>query len=258
MTATCRNVRFIRFDSASQASRSSPSMSSSNRSSRSSLPEAMSAERSPMRPQRHAVVVGDEAERPGADAIEAARQQHAERLVCQPALERVGDEIVAVAARERLDQHLVAPGNDGALLLQLQPIGDRRRQPAPRVIVGEHGAHALGEMRRQRELAAVVAGDDGIAGAGAGDERLVLAHALEAQHLAGQHEGVAGAQLLDEILVDLAHDAAAGHRLARSGGAAADEAHLDQRRGDDGAGVHAIGLDEARMRNAQLAARRRP
>ena len=158
-------------------------------------------------PQRHAVVVGDEAERPGADAIEAARQQHAERLVRQPPLERVGDEVVAVAARERLDQHLVAPGNDRALALQLEPVGDGRRQPAPRVIVGQHGAHALGEMRRQRELAAVVAGDDGVARAGAGDERLVLAHAFEAQHLAGEHEGVAGAQLLDEVFVDLAHDA---------------------------------------------------
>ncbi len=168
-----------------------------------------------MRPQRHAVVVGDEAEWTGADAIEAARQQHAERLVRQPALERIGDEIVAVAARERLDQHLVAPGNDRALLLLRQPIGDRRRQPAPRVIVGEHGAHARGEMRRQRKLAAVVARDHGIAGAGAGDERLGLAHALEAQHLAGEHERVAGAKLLDEIFVDLAQDAAAGQRLAR-------------------------------------------
>ena len=175
----------------------------------------------------------------------------------KPPFERIGDEVVAAAAREGFDQHLVAAGNDRALLLQLEPIGDGRRQPAPCVVVGEHGAHALGEVRRQRELAAVVAGDDGIARGGAGDEGFVLAHAFKAQHLAGEHEGVARAQLLDEVFVDLAHDAPAGHRLARGGGAAADEAHLDQRRGDDGAGVHAIGLHEARMCDAQLAVRRR-
>ena len=143
-------------------------------------------------------------------------------------------------------------------LLQLEPIGDGRRQPAPFVVVGEHGAHALGEMRRQRELAAVVAGDDGIARGGAGNEGFVLAHPLEAQHLAGEHEGIAGAQLLDEVFVDLAHDASAGQRLARSGDAAPDEAHLDHRRGDDGAGVHAVGLHEARMRDAQPAVGRGP
>ncbi len=80
----------------------------------------------------------------------------------------------------------------------------------------------------------------------------ILAHALEAQHLAGEHEGIARAQLLDKVFVDLAHDASTGQRLARSGDAAPDEAHLDQRRGDDGAGVHAVGLHEARMRDAQL------
>ncbi len=99
-------------------------------------------------PQRHAVVVGDEAKGSGADAVEAARQQHAERLVGKPPLERIGDEVVAAAAGERFDQHLVAAGNDRALLLQLEPIGDGRRQPAPCVVVGEHGAHALREVRR--------------------------------------------------------------------------------------------------------------
>ena len=153
----------------------------------------MSADDVADRPQRHAVVVGDEAERSGADAVEPARQQHAEGLVRQPPLERIGDEVVAVAAREGLDQHLVATGNDRALALQLEPVGDGWRQAAPGVIVGQHGAHALGEMRRQRELAAVVAGDDGIARRGAGDERFVLAHPFKAQHLAGQNEGVAGA-----------------------------------------------------------------
>ena len=72
-----------------------------------------------------------------------------------------------------------------------------------------------------------------------------------------KHEGVARTQLLDEVLVDLAqHAAARRDRLAPCGGAAPDQAHLDHRRLDDGAGVHAVVLREARMREAQLSVRR--
>ena len=57
---------------------------------------------------RQRIVVGDEAERLRAGALQPARQQHAERLVREPALERIGDQEVPVAAREGLDQQLVA------------------------------------------------------------------------------------------------------------------------------------------------------
>ena len=92
MTAQARKVRFIRFESASHASRSSPSMSSTNSSSRSSRPARDQRRDVAEAPHRQRVVVGDEAERAGADAVEPARQQHAERLVGEPALERIGDE----------------------------------------------------------------------------------------------------------------------------------------------------------------------
>ena len=49
----------------------------------------------------------------------------------------------------------------------------------------------------------------------AGDDGVVLAHALEAQHLAGEHEGVARRELLDEIFLDLAEHAAGGEHAGR-------------------------------------------
>ena len=55
-------------------------------------------------PDRDGVIVGDETERLQPGALHAARQQHAERLVCQPSLEGIGDEIVPSGAREALDK----------------------------------------------------------------------------------------------------------------------------------------------------------
>ena len=67
-----------------------------------------------MSPRPHTaqrVVVGDEAERLGAGAVEPPRQQHAERLMGEPSLERIGDQKVPAAARESFDQHVIAaPG----------------------------------------------------------------------------------------------------------------------------------------------------
>ncbi len=52
------------------------------------------------RPDAERIVGGDEAERPCAQPLQPARQQHAERLVRQPALERIGDHVEAVAVRK--------------------------------------------------------------------------------------------------------------------------------------------------------------
>ena len=120
-------------------------------------------------------------------------------------------------------------------------------------------AHALGEVRGERKLAARVGGDRGIGIAGARDERLGLLQALEAQHLAGEDEGVAERQLLDEVLLVISPSTRppASGRACRLGGTrAADQADLDHRRLDDGADVHAILLGEAR--SATAAAARRP
>ncbi len=77
-----------------------------------------------------------------------------------------------------------------------------KRLPALRI--GQHAAHLVGEIGRERELAAGIDRHLGVEPGAVGDEALVLADALEAQHLAGEQEGVAGRQRLEEILLDLA------------------------------------------------------
>ena len=109
---------------------------------------------SPQRPDGERIVGGDEAERPRAGALQPARQQHAERLVRQPALERIGDHVEAVAARKGLDQQVAALRQHRVVRLQAQPVGDLLGQRLPALRVGEHAAHLVGEIGRQRELAA--------------------------------------------------------------------------------------------------------
>jgi hypothetical protein len=82
-------------------------------------------------------------------------------------------------------------------------------------------------------------------------QRIQVVEAFEAQHLACEHEGVAGAQLLDEPFLDLAQ-----HPPRRQGSPPAavadpDEAHLQHLRFDDRADVQAIALGQARVRDAQ-------
>jgi hypothetical protein len=112
-------------------------------------------------------------------------------------------------------------------------------------------------VRGQRELAAIVGGNRRIGIAGTGYEGFGVLQSFEAQHLAGEGEGVADAQLLDEVLLELAQDTAAnqgtcGTRLAFAG-PAADQPNLDHRRLDDGADVHPILLREARVGEAEAA-----
>ena len=57
-------------------------------------------------PHRQRIFVGDEAERPRPRALQPARQQHPERLMCKAALERVADEIEFVGAGERFHHQL--------------------------------------------------------------------------------------------------------------------------------------------------------
>ena len=78
-------------------------------------------------------------------------------------------------------------------------------------------AHALGEMRGERELAAGVGGDGGVGIAGAGDEGVGVLQALEAEHLTGESEGVSCFQLLDEGFFQFTQHAAA-HQRARHAG----------------------------------------
>src|SRR6185437_13966749 len=100
-----------------------------------------------------------------------------------------------------------------------------------------------GEKSRKRKFAAIVGRDLRLGLLGAADIGAVLAHAFEAQHMAGEDEGVAVHQLLDEIFLELAEHAPAGAgRLA-----ARLQADLHHRLLDDDAGVQAVLLREAGM-----------
>ena len=55
-------------------------------------------------PHRQRIFIGDEAERPHPRALHAPCQQHAERLVRQPPLEGIADEVMLVAAGKGFDQ----------------------------------------------------------------------------------------------------------------------------------------------------------
>src|SRR5262245_4560748 len=112
--------RFIRLDSASQASKSSPSMSSSKSRERLRRPSRTEVAESP---DGERVFVGDKAERRRSRPFEPPRQEHAEALMREPALERLADEIVAAPARKRLDQDLFGSGNEREFGLEAEPIG---------------------------------------------------------------------------------------------------------------------------------------
>ena len=81
--------------------------------------------------------------------------------------------------------------------------------------LGQHEPHAVGQIGRERELAACIGRHLGVGRVGAGDDGVHLAQALEAQHLAGEDERVARRELLDEVFLDLAQHAPAGERTCR-------------------------------------------
>ena len=215
MMAQVRKVRFISADSASQASRSSPSMSSSNSAASDNSPRSMRQRDVAEAPDRERIFVGDEAERPQARALQPPRQQHAERLVREPALERIADagSTCRRAGRSRPADR-AAPGTQRAPLLDVQPFAHLVGQVAPLLRLGQDAAHAVGEIGRERELAALIGRHLGIVGVGARDVDLVLDQRLVFQDFAGEHEGVARRQRLDEILLDLAEHAAAARDRA--------------------------------------------
>jgi hypothetical protein len=62
-------------------------------------------------PDGERVLVGDKAERRRARPFEPPRQEHAEALMREPALERIAHEIMAAPARKCLDQDLFRSGN---------------------------------------------------------------------------------------------------------------------------------------------------
>ena len=112
MIAALRKVRFIRCDSCKprlEIIAQHVLVEELRRAT--AVPAAIISDRSRTAHTDERIFAGDETHGLGADALEPPRQQHAERLVRQPAFEGIADEIMAAAAWEGLDQHLVAAGN---------------------------------------------------------------------------------------------------------------------------------------------------
>ena len=121
-------------------------------------------------------------------------------------------------------------------------------QLRPALVVGEQRADAIGEERRDRELAAGIDRNLRRVVGGAGGDHLVLVDALEAEDQPGEEERVARRQRLDEAFLDLAEDAACPPGEARA--AVARDADVEERRLDDGADVQAVLLGDARVGDA--------
>ena len=184
------------------------------------------------RPDAQHVVGGDEPQRRHPRALHPPRQQHAERLVRVAALEAVRHQVPAVAAGKRLHQQVVAPGHARPRPLQLQPVPHLIGEQPPARRILQQPAHAIGEVGGQRHAAAFIGRHHGLAGAALGAFHRHLVQAQELQQAAGEHEGVAGAQQAGEVFLDFAQ-----HRPEPL---FPHQAHLQQRRLDDGADVHAV------------------
>ena len=129
---------------------------------------------------------------------------------------------------------------------------------APLAGIGEQAAHPVGQIGRERKLAALVGRHLGIGPAGARYVDFVFGQRLVAQDFAGEHEGVARHHGLDEILLDLAEQLAAARDRARIAGTAAarpHEADLDHVGFHDGADVEAVALRHARIGDAPASVR---
>jgi hypothetical protein len=143
----------------------------------------------------------------------------------QPSLERIAEEIKLVGARESLDQEVTHAGNQRAPLLDAEPLVDGLGQVWPVLWLGQQTANAVGEIGRERKLAAVVGRDLGVFRGGARDIDLVLDQRLVFEDFAGEHEGIARHQHFDEILLDLAEHTAAARDRAGMTAAAGARAH---------------------------------
>ena len=197
-------------------------------------------------PHRQRIFIGDKSKRTRPPALQPPRQKHAERLVREAAFERIANEIELVGARKGLDDQFAHARHMRHMRLQRQPFGDLVGQAFPGLLAVEQFADALGEIGRERKLAAHIGRHAGILVIGARDVDLVLDQRFVAYHLAAEHEGVADHEILDEVLLDLAEHAPAARQ--RAGGplafavAAAHQPHPQHGVLDDGADIHAVHL----------------
>jgi hypothetical protein len=153
---------------------------------------------------------------------------HAERLMGEPPFERIDHQEMPVAARNVSTSTSPAAGITEQLGLQAEPFADRRGQRRPMPRIGQHAAHPLGQMRRQRELAAGVGWNLGLGGRCCGIPAPRSPAGLEAHNLAGEGEGVADGELLDEGFLQLTQHELATRTAGRGVPALCRERRHDQ------------------------------
>ena len=159
----------------------------------------------------------------------------------QPALERIGDQIMPVAARKGLDQQGAGIGDDRARRLHLQPFLHIRRQDAPVVAVLDHGPHPVRQRGRHGKFVAAPGRDLGVLVDRLGDQGVHAVDALEGPDLTGEDEGVAGRHLFEIVLLGLTDLAPAG-QLFRSAPAPGGDTHIQRRRRHDRPDIHPVAL----------------
>ncbi len=190
----------------------------------------------PRGPDREGVVRRHEADRPDAGPLQPLGQQHAQGRMGESPLERIGDQEVALPPGEGLHQHLVHGRDQRAPFLGLQPLLHVGRQGLPAVFLGDHAAHAPGQVGGEGELRAAPARHLGLRARRGADQHVDPLHAQQPPHLAAEDEGVAHLQLLDIALLDLAD-------LAPRPAAAGAQPQVQHRRADDGADIHPMTED---------------
>ena len=159
----------------------------------------------------------------------------------QPALERIGDQIMPRAARKGLDQQGAGIGDDRARRLHLQPFLHIGRQDAPVVAVLDHGPHPVCQRGRHGKFVAAPGRDLRVLVDRLGDQGIHAVDALEGPDLAGEDEGVTRRHLFKIVLFDLADLAPAG-QLFRGPTPTRGDTDIQRRRRHDRPDIHPVAL----------------
>ncbi len=82
-------------------------------------------------PDGDGIIIRDKAQRLKTCTLKTPCQQHAERLMGQPALERIGRQIISPAPRKSFDEQVIRPGQGRFPLLEPEPFRDLAGQMVP-------------------------------------------------------------------------------------------------------------------------------
>ncbi len=134
------------------------------------------------------VIRGLEAERFQAAQLHSLGQQHAERLVRIPPLERIGDHVMAPVAREGFDEQLTRLRQDRAAVLRFKPFAHIVGEARPFGLVAQKRSDARGEIGAHRHACADIGRDACIARRRT-DQQVGI---LDADHLEAQSREIKG------------------------------------------------------------------